>query len=202
MHIIQRSVIFVVLSISACHFGVSGQYIQYKANAPARQQTVDRQYDTATQNEYEYYYEDEIDDFGTTQSIGLTTARSTTTTTTTTTTTPKPITSYRLLTTHRNGFRPLPNKKKFDPTITRQFQPNQPDSNTEASNDNTYVQKPNQLKQSAASTPQLRNAIADVNRRTAGKEYVQEKSSESDNGNGSGGFSRRYARFLFKLRSG
>lgn len=216
---------FLVLTISIGHFGVSCQYIQYRPtsasplslSARLASALSDKRFDTVT--EYEYYDDDdEIDDFGTTQSFSpTTTARATTTTTTkttSTTTTPKPITSYRLMTTHRNGFRPILNsnsnngntKKKTDTTITRQNQQYQPDSYTEASNESTFVQKQNnnQSKQST-STPQLRNAIADVNRRSAGKEYAQEKSSSSavDSSNGSsGGFSRRYARFLFKSRSG
>lgn len=194
---------FLVLTISISHFGVSGQYIQYNANAKKVQSAADRQIDTATaaasaQVEYEYY-DDFIEDLSTTQLPATTT----TSTTTTTTTTPKPITSYRFSTTHRNGFRPINlNKKKFE-APTKQYQP---DSYTEASNESAFVQKsqnPNQLKQLA--TPQLRNAIAEVNRRTIGKEYVNEKSVVSSNelnGNGNASFSRRYARFLFKLRSG
>lgn len=194
---------FLVLTISISHFGVSGQYIQYNANAKKVQSAADRQIDTATaaasaQVEYEYY-DDFIEDLSTTQLPATTT----TSTTTTTTTTPKPITSYRFSTTHRNGFRPINlNKKKFE-APTKQYQP---DSYTEASNESAFVQKsqnPNQLKQLA--TPQLRNAIAEVNRRTIGKEFVNEKSAVSSNelnGNGNASFSRRYARFLFKLRSG
>lgn len=187
---------FLVLTISISHFGVSGQYIQYNANAKKVQSAADRKIDTATaaasaQVEYEYY-DDFIDDLSTTQLPS---------TTTTTTTTPKPITSYRFLTTHRNGFRPINlNKKRFEAT-TKQYQP---DSYIEASNESAFIQNSqnsNQLKQLA--TPQLRNAIAEVNRRTIGKEYVNEKSAVSSNElNGNGSFSRRYARFLFKLRSG
>lgn len=205
MFISQNNVVFVsflVLTISISHFGVSGQYIQYNANAKKVQSAADRQIDTATaaasaQVEYEYY-DDIIEDLSTTQLPATTT-----TSTTTTTTTPKPITSYRFLTTHRNGFRPINfNKKKIEAT-TKQYQP---DSYTEASNESAFVQKsqnPNQLKQ--LPPPQLRNAIAEVNRRTIGKEYANEKSVVSSNelnGNGNGSFSRRYARFLFKLRSG
>lgn len=199
---------FLVLTISISHFGVSGQYIQYNANAKKGPPSLaDRQIDTVTaaaaaadaQVEYEYY-DDLIEDSSTTQL-----SPTTTTTSTTTTTTPKPITSYRYSTTHRNGFRPIQpfNKKKFE-VATKQYQP---DSYTEASNESAFVQKsqnPNQSKQ--LPPPQLRNAIADVNRRTVGKDYVQEKSvvtsSELNGGNGNGSFSRRYARFLFKLRSG
>lgn len=211
-----------MLTISIGHFGVSCQYIQYRPNSAsslsARLASAlsDKRFDTVT--EYEYY-DDEIDDFGTTQGFLPTTttktAPTTPTTTTSTTTTPKPITSYRLLTTHRNGFRPLLNsnnnngntKKKTDTTITRQNQQYQPDSYTEASNDSTFVQKQNNNNQpkKSASTQHLRNAISDVNRRSVDKEYVQEKSAPSaiDSSSGSsGGFSRRYARFLFKLRSG
>lgn len=192
---------FAVLTISISHFGVSGQYIQYKTNAQERQSVADRRIDTVTHTEYEYY-DDDGEDYTTPQNIAITTS-----TTTSTTTTPKPITSYRQLTTHRNGFRPLLNykQKKLDADKTRQQ--NQLDSYTEASNENAFVQKHNQLKQSTQPPPppQLRNAIAEVNRRTAGKEYAVEKSPptsfDSNNGNG-GNFSRRYARFLFKLRSG
>lgn len=201
------------------HFGVSCQYIQYRANPAVSSSSLssrlaaalsDRRFDAVT--EYEYY-DDEIDDFSTTTTKSTPTT-TTTTTSTTTTTTPKPITSYRLLhTTPRNGFRPLINfnsinngntKKKSDTTNARQqYQQYQLDSYTEASNDNAFVQKfNNQLKQ-PVSAPQLRNAIADVNRRVAHKDYLPEKSNpidpKSDNG---GSFSRRYARFLFKLRSG
>lgn len=197
---------FAVLTISISHFGVSGQYIQYKTNAQERQSVADRHIDTVTHTEYEYY-DDDGEDYTTPQNIAITTS-TTTSTTSTTTTTPKPITSYRLLTTNRNGFRPLFNykQKKFDTDKTRQQY--QPDSYTEASNESAFVQKHNQSKQSTQPPPpppQLRNAIAEVNRRTAGKEYAVEKSAptsfESNNGNG-GNFSRRYARFLFKLRSG
>lgn len=188
---------FLVLSISLSHFGVSGQYIQYNAKAHEVQSVTDRQIDTATHPEYEYY-DDIIEDSTTTQ---IPVAK---TTTTTTTTTPKPITSYRFLTNHRNGFRPINfNKKKLEIT-TRQYHS---DSHTEASNESAFVQDQSQLKQptSATPSPHLRNAIADVNRRTVGKDYAQEKSSatsfESNNGNGNY-LSRRYARFLFKLRSG
>lgn len=215
-----------MLTVSIGHFGVSCQYIQYRPNsasslsAKLASALSDKRFDTVT--EYEYY-DDEIDDFGTTQNFLPTTTTKTATITTTTTTTapttttsktttPKPITSYRLLTTHRNGFRPLINfnsnngntKKKTDTSIARQS--NQLDSYTEASNESTFIQKQsnNQSKQSASAQHQ-RNAISDVSRRSANsKEYAQEKSApaavdESSNG---GGFSRRYARFLFKLRSG
>ncbi|XP_055294864.1 uncharacterized protein DDB_G0290587-like [Sitodiplosis mosellana] len=189
---------FLVLTISISHFGVSGQYIQYNANGQGSKSAADRQPETAT-TEYEYY-DDIIEDFSTTQSIPTSPPR--TTTSTTTTTTPKPITSYRVLTTHRNGFRPINFKKKFDATTKQQYQP---DSNTEASNESAFVQY--QKQQVQTPPPHLRNAIADVNRRTSGKEYAQEKSLatsiESNNGNGNGNyFSRRYARFLFKQRSG
>lgn len=191
---------FVVLTISISHFGVSGQYIQYKANAQKRQSAADRRIDTVTHTEYEYY-DDDSEDYSTTESIATTT-----TSTTSTTTTPKPITSYRVMTTHRNGFRPLLNfkQKKFDTTTRQQYQQYQPDSYTEASNESSFVQKHNQLKQSAAPppSPQLRNAIADVNRRTNGKEYAAEKSAPTSIESNNGNFSRRYARFLFKLRSG
>ncbi|XP_031635880.1 cAMP-dependent protein kinase catalytic subunit-like [Contarinia nasturtii] len=202
---------FLVLTISISHFGVgvSGQYVQYNANAQENQSVADRRIDTAT--EYEYY-DDVIEDISTTQSLPTTTTTKATTTTTTTSTS-KPITSsYRILTTHRNAFRPSNFKKKFDVT-TKQYHA---DSYTEASNENAFVQKePNQSKQYQQQPPQqqqlapphLRNAIADINRRTSGKEYAQEKSSstsiDSNNVNGSGNyFSRRYARFLFKLRTG
>lgn len=215
---------FLVLTISIGHFGVLCQYIQYRPNlasslsARLASALSDKQYDTAP--EYEYYYDDEID--GTTQTFAPTTITTKVTTTTTkktttaasTTTTPKPITSYRLQTTHRNGFRPILSgnnantKKKTDTTITRQS--NQPDNYIEASNDeNTFIQKQksnnNQPKQ-LASTQHHRNGISDVSRRSASKDYAQEKSSpaeiDSNNSGSSGGFSRRYARFLFKLRSG
>lgn len=201
----QKNIVFVsfvVLTISISHFGVSGQYIQYKANAQERQSAADRRIDTVTQTEYEYYDDDNVD-YSTTQSIA------TTTTSTTSTTTPKPITSYRVLTTHRNGFRPLLNfkqQKKFDTALRQQQQQQQyqPDSYTEASNESTFVQKHNQLKQSAPPPPppQLRNAIAEVNRRTIGKEYAAEKSAPTSIEANNGNFSKRYARFLFKLRSG
>lgn len=214
---------FLVLSISIGHFGVSCQYIQYRPtsasslslSARLASALSDKRFDTVT--EYEYY-DDEIDDFGTTQSFSpttttkaATTTTKTTTTTTTTTTTPKPITSYRLMTTHRNGFRPLLNfngnngntKKKTDTAIARQS--NQPDSYTEASNESTFIQKQNNNNQSkqSASTQHQRNAISDVSRRSTSKEqYAQEKSAPAAIESNGGGFSRRYARFLFKLRSG
>lgn len=82
------------------------------------------------------------------------------------------------------------------------------DSYTEASNENAFVQfqQQQQLSKPKQSTPpQLRNAIVDVDRRPLnGKDYAQEKSItsiESNNGNANY-FSRRYARFLFKQRSG
>lgn len=211
---------FLVLTVSIGHFGVSCQYIQYRPNSASSLSArlaaalSDKRFDTTP--EYEYYYDDEIDDFGTTQTFAPTTATktastatTTTTTTTSTTTTPKPISSYRLLTTQRNGFRPLVNfnsksgntKKKSDTSIARQS--NQFDSYTEASNDSAFVQKQtnNQPKQSA-STQHQRNAISDVSRRSASKDdYAEEKSAPAAIESG-GGFSRRYARFLFKLRSG
>lgn len=185
------------------HFVVSGQYIPYNANAQVAKSTDDRQTETAT-SEYEYY-DDITEDLSTTQSIPTTRATRTTTptTTTTSTTTPKPITSYRVLTTHRNGFRPINSKKKFDTTTKQQYQP---DSYTEASNESAFIQQKHQVQ---TPPPHLRNVIADINRRTSGKEYAQEKSLatsiESNNGDGNGNanyFSRRYARFLFKSRSG
>lgn len=194
---------FLVLTISISHFGVSGQYIQYNANAQEAKSTANRQIETAT-TEYEYY-DDIIEDVSTTQgSIVPTTTTTTRTTTSTSTTTPKPITSYRVLTTHRNGFRPLNFKKKFEVTTKQQYQP---DSYTEASNESAFVQPQQQKQQLQTPPPHIRNAIADINRRTTGKDYAQEKSLatsiESNNGNGNGNyFSRRYARFLFKLRSG
>lgn len=193
---LQNNVVFVsflVLTISISHFGVSGQYIPYRSESKENESVTDRRIDTAT--DVEYYYDDEIEaDLSTTHSIP-----STTTTSTTTTTTPKPITSYRFSTTHRNGFRPFNyNKKKQPDTTTKLYQP---DSYTEASNESAFVQK--QVKPTATPTPQLRNAIAEVNRRTTGKDYTQEKSSELINGTGNNNYvSRRYARFLFKLRSG
>lgn len=188
---------FLVLTISLSHFGVSGQYIQYNAKAHEAQSVTESQIDTATVAEYEYY-DDIIEDSSTTQ---IPAAR---TTTTTTTTTPKPITSYRFLTNHRNGFRPINfNKKKLEIT-TRQYHT---DSHTEASNESAFVQNQSQLKQPTPPTPppHLRNAIADINRRTVGKDYAQEKSSATsfDSNNGNGNYlSRRYARFLFKQRTG
>lgn len=187
---------FLVLTISISDFGVSGQYIRYRSDSKENESATDRRIDTAT--DVEYYYDDDIEaGFSTTHSIP-----STTTTSTTTTTTPKPITSYRFLTTHRNGFRPFNYNKKKSDTTTKQYQP---DSYTEASNESAFVQR--QVKETATPppppSPHLRNAIADVNRRTTGKDYAQEKSSELINGTGNSNYvSRRYARFLFKLRTG
>lgn len=109
------------------------------------------------------------------------------------------------MTTRRNGIRtttPSANKAKFGVNRQPSFYG---DSYTEASVENAIVQyqQPTKGKQSsvAVPSPHLRNAIVDVDRRANGKEYAQEKSATSIESNGNN-FSRRYARFLFKQRSG
>lgn len=186
---------FVVLTISVSHFCVSGQYLQ------SQTQSID------TVTEYEYY--DDFADASTTvtvTSIPYTTSAKPTTTTTTTTTTSKPTTSNRYLTTRRTTFRPLvfsnngiSSRKKFGTNKLYIA-----DSYTEASNENALVQSDGNIIKKQPTPPQLRNAVVDVDRSTSGKDYAQEKfatSVETNNGNGNY-FSRRYARFLFKSRSG
>lgn len=182
-----------VLTICVCHvFFVSGQYLQ--------SQSID------SVTEYEYY--DDFADASTTQGVTtilpiFTSTKSTTTsTTTTTTTTPKP-TLTRYLPTRRNLFRTsiAPNtinqRKKFGPTKVYVA-----DSYSEASIENAFVQT-KQQQQKQPTPPHLRNALVDADRSASDKDYAQEKFVASDESNGNGNsFSRRYARFLFKSRSG
>lgn len=186
----------VVLIICVNRFHVSGQYFQYKSN-DGFQPVTNKQIESATQPEYEYY--DEIDESSTLPgSIGATA-----TTTTTTSTTQKPITTtHRFLTTRRSSFRTSNfNKKKSNV--------NQPyysgDSYTEASNENEFVQQQSTLSKAKQPTPpQLRNSVVDLDRRVNGKDdnIAEKKSSSSIDSDNASYVSRRYARFLFKLRTG
>lgn len=170
---------------------VSGHYTKYNSDddgfKPIRPST-DNPIEQANQAEYEYYDDEDLD-----ATFAATTA---TTTTTTTTTTQRPVSTQRL-STRRSSFRSLNfNKKKI---IEKPFT----DSYTEASDDFEIVQQPAKLGPSIL--PHLRNTIFDVDRRENDKSYnfgPEKSSTASELNNGNGNFSRRYARFLFKLRTG
>lgn len=129
--------------------------------------------DGVTERELEYY---ELDDVSTTEVAQTTVpATTTTTTTTTSTTTARPA---ALRTTRRSTFRA---KNKF---ATNQLS----DSFNDAS-ENLYVQKSRPI-----ATALTRNAVDRAENRKEDR-----SSSDDDAGNY---FSRRYARFLFRQRSG
>lgn len=190
------TVSFLIFALCVNHIYVSGQYTQYKYNndgfKPIRPST-EKPIDLPTQPDYEYYDDDELDSANT-PILGHTTA---TTTTTTTTTTQRPSLAQRYLATRRSNSR----SANFNKVII----PEKPyvDNYLEASNEFEILQQPGKK---PLALP-LRNTIFDVDHRANGKEYSfsQEKASttsaESNNIN-NGNFSRRYARFLFKLRTG
>lgn len=156
-------------------FSVTGQY---NANEP--DQLADRRVDTVTQ-EYEYY--DDLVDSSTTQ-VGITTEIPTTTTPTTTTTTTTVRSTIR-----RTNLRPSLYKKKFN---RKQFD----DNYTDSSDVNAYVQKSRQSQQQQL--PINRNAVHELDRAENRRDITEERSDDSNDNY----FSRRYARFLFRQRSG
>lgn len=193
------SLVVLIICVNQC-FQVSGQYFQYKSN-DGFQPVTDKRIESATQPEYEYY--DEIDESSTLPGLpNAPVGSKTTTTSTTTTTTQKPTTSHRFLTTRRSSFRTNINKKKFNV--------NQPyysdgDSYTEASNENEFVQQQSSLSKAKQPTPpQLRNSVIDSDRRVNGKDdnLAEKKSSSSIDSDKDSYVSRRYARFLFRMRTG
>lgn len=175
------------------HIYVSGQYTQYTHNddgfKPIRPST-EKPTDLPTQSDYEYYDDDELasDNAPTLRPV-------TTTTTTTTTTTQRPSLAQRYLATRRSNSRSV-NFNKINI-------PEKPyvDSYLEASNEFEVLQP---VKKPLALP--LRNTFFDVDHRANGKDYnfSQEKASSTsaESNNNNGNFSRRYARFLFKLRTG
>lgn len=193
------SLVVLIICVNQC-VQVSGQYFQYKSN-DGFQPVTDKRIESATQPEYEYY--DEIDESSTLPGLPNASIGSTTTTTTTTTTTQKPTTSHRFLTTRRSSFRTNFNKKKFNV--------NQPyysdgDSYTEASNENEFVQQQQSSlsKAKQPTPPQLRNSVIESDRRVNGKDdnFAEKKSSSSIDSDKDSYVSRRYARFLFRMRTG
>lgn len=178
---------FLLITLCVNTIYVSGQYNLYNSDddgfKPIRPST-DRP-EIATQPEYEYYDDD----------LDYTQAPTIATTTTTTTTTYRPPKPQRLISTRRNSFRSASFEKK------KNIETPYVDSFTEASNEFEIVQHPGKTK--PLFLPQLRNTILDVDRRVNGKDYnfASDKSS-STSAESNGNFSRRYARFLFKQRTG